>query len=110
MTPEERLKKIEELRRQLHKLQLGCPHSVKPQQPDEYFGYGYAKCEGCSEDFGWYCPASPDHTCHYSSYLLEGRRVVILIDGSKHPVPQGHDPQDETDDGCIFCGQPEERQ
>ena len=38
-------------------------------------------CQICGEDYGWWCPKSPDHKCHYS------------VD----------------EDACDFCGEPSER-
>lgn len=40
-----------------------------------------ASCLICGLDFGWWCPKSPDHICHYS----------------------------KTDDSCDYCGMPNER-
>lgn len=41
-----------------------------------------AYCKACGKDFGWWCPESPDHICHY----------------------------DKGDsDQCDFCGMPSER-
>jgi hypothetical protein len=40
-----------------------------------------ASCAICGQDFGWWCPKSPDHYCHY----------------------------DKGDYGCDYCGEPDER-
>lgn len=65
-----------------------------------------AGCELCEEGFGYYCPESPDSVCHY--FTDDG--TITLIDGSKVPVPnEDHDPEYETDDSCLFCGDPYER-
>jgi len=42
---------------------------------------GDARCDICGTYFGWWCPKSSDHLCHYK----------------------------EPDEWCIYCGQPEER-
>lgn len=67
--------------------------------------YEGAVCDTCGSGFGWYCPESPDHTCHYNS--VNG--LVTLIDGRTVPIPEEHDPDYESDDSCIFCGEPDER-
>ncbi len=67
--------------------------------------YGGAVCAICSKSFGWSCGQSPDRVCHYES--KDG--LVEMLDGAVLPVPKDHDASEETDDMCIFCGQPEER-
>lgn len=85
-----------------------CTHHLKPltekELADEWMSVG-AVCVDCRHDFGWRCKVSPDGVCHYFSE--EGQ--VELIDGRKVPIPEDHDPNYETDDGCIFCGHPDER-
>lgn len=90
----------------------GCWHEILPQEKDESGMCGIAKCAHCGGiGFVWYCPDSPDHLCHYhSSYAdEEQRRYVISINGERIWLPEGHDPQYETSDDCIFCHLPEER-
>jgi len=41
-----------------------------------------AVCAICFRDFGWWCPDSPDHLCKYDW---------------------------DVGEGCLFCGDPEER-
>ena len=65
-----------------------------------------AHCTHCTKHFGWYCPQSPDHACHYFS---DGDGQVRLINGEDHAVPAGHEIARESEDCCIFCGDPEER-
>ena len=112
MTPEQRKLKIRELREkglrlqsEANHLQYSCPHTIKPQEPDGVFGYGYAECAGCDAKFGWYCPDSPDRVCHYES--CDGQ--VELLDGTKVTVPADHDAKHDSSDWCIFCGHPDER-
>jgi len=50
--------------------------------------FGGAQCLICFESFGWYCPDSPDHLCHYED----------------KPYPKTGSPE-----VCIYCGYPEER-
>jgi hypothetical protein len=67
--------------------------------------HGSATCRICESHLGWYCPESPDRGCHYTSE----KGKVELSDGTLVDVPAGHDDSYETDDSCIFCGQPDER-
>jgi hypothetical protein len=62
--------------------------------------------ESREHELGWDCPASPDKKCHY--YTTKEKKVV-LNDGRVVDPPKGHDFEYETDDSCIFCGEPEER-
>lgn len=112
MTPEQRKSRLRDfkdqiikLRQEAAKLELECPHQIEPQEPDEEHGCGYAVCAGCFKDFGWYCPTSPDHVCHYHSE----NGMVEQIAGPDVPIPAAHNPQYETSDQCIFCGHPDER-
>ena len=50
--------------------------------------FGGAHCLICLESFGWYCPDSPDHLCHYED----------------KPYPKTGSPEI-----CIYCGYPGER-
>lgn len=77
--------------------------------------FGGAICKNCEDGrswnlfkFGWYCPESPDHICHYYSDLDEDERYVDSINGERI-VLEDYDGKYETSDQCIFCGQPEER-
>jgi len=80
-----------------------CKHAFKLKHDPIYDDYGYAICEICNHNFGWSCSESPDKTCHYFS--KDGK--VTLIDGTTVDVESDEDY--ETEDCCIFCGQPEER-
>jgi hypothetical protein len=53
-----------------------CEHKVVQGSDAE------AVCLKCSEDLGWYCPASREHVCEYT----------------------------DIHECCVYCGQPEERQ
>ena len=87
-----------------------APRHVKLYDSYEFDDWGGAYCENCGQDHGWYCPDSPDHTCHYYSQMDEnGERFVQLIDGSKHFLGLEHLQRWETYDCCLFCGEPEER-
>jgi transcription elongation factor Elf1 len=101
----------------LNHLRDGCPHRFPPltksELKDKWFSAS-ARCDVCGKSFGWRCNASPDETCHYYSQEIDGVRVIELIDGRLVPVSEipnlaDHDPESETDDYCIFCGQPDER-
>lgn len=65
-----------------------CGHVIIPRNPnieeelktDKWASTG-AICLVCGKNFGWWCPKSPDHVCHYS----------------------------ETEDHCDYCGMSDER-
>lgn len=86
-------------KQQVVELEGRCPHAII--QTGES-----AKCDVCDHDFGWYCQLSPDHTCHY---FTEDGGVVRLITGQTVTCPDGHDPEFETHDRCMYCGNPQER-
>lgn len=73
-------------------------------------GHLGAKCDVCDKRGGWYCPKSPDHTCYYFSRLDAGATVrhVELRNGQRHLLT-GYTKQYESEDWCIFCGEPDER-
>jgi hypothetical protein len=61
-------------------------------------------------------PTSPDGVCVYYSQAGRdehaGKRVVRLKIGADwviHPLPDDHDEGGESEDWCVFCGQPDER-
>jgi hypothetical protein len=67
--------------RHLQNLESHCPHSVLEihKWREET---GIVRCSICNKDFGWWCPESLDHYCHYD---------------------------DEHGEYCIYCGVPDER-
>lgn len=69
------------------------------------------KCADCGIDTGWYCPKSPDHTCHYYSEKKPDGYYVRLITGKAHKIVKYSKDkhENEEEDWCIFCGQPDER-
>lgn len=74
-----------------------------------------AMCSFCDKSFGWYCPESPDHTCHYYTVKNRDGHFVKLITKElvKPPDSESGTPyntENKTDDYCIFCGSPEERE
>lgn len=83
---------------ELDRLRDTCPHMIVSRHESAY-------CAVCGEGFGWSCPNSPDKCCHY--YTVKG--FVELINGEKVKPADDHDSNFETDDSCIFCGDPEER-
>ncbi len=91
------LKKASDLHSEAYRLEAECPHKIF-----SHGSFGYAACEGCNRDFGWYCPDSPDHVCHY--FIEDG--MLELIDGTLIKAPEG---AEEQYDICLFCGHPEER-
>lgn len=92
----------------LHELKEDCPHplpKISKKQWDEEDGSISGYCPICGRDFGWRCPESPDGICHYHS----DDGLIELIDGRSVPIPKDHNPDYETSDACIFCGDPDER-
>jgi hypothetical protein len=85
----------------------------KPDFGGRYPDWGFAFCETCGKSFDYYCPDSPDHTCHYYSYMDDGngKRFVRLVDGTEYYLPDDYDctQEDAPYQGCIFCGEPDER-
>ena len=74
-----------------------------------------SECVICDKDLGLWCQESPDNTCHYYSvkepqiYDEKPRYAVELVTGEMHILPKYYKDTYETEDCCIFCGQPEER-
>lgn len=83
---------------------------------------GHTWCADCGEDFGHYCPDSPDHACHYFSE--DGLHVKLFTGEIVRKKLDEYDPDNiwdnivtvnndcmryETDDTCLFCGAPQER-
>lgn len=66
---------IEEAQSRLWQLERSCSHVVVGAENEE------AKCAVCDQEFGWWCPRSPNHVCKYSTDF----------------------------DSCDYCGSPEER-
>jgi hypothetical protein len=110
MTEKEKTKKL---------LRGDCWHVIEERGP-----VGGARCVSCGDwmrdgnTFGWYCPDSPDHQCHYFSQEDgKGNRFVESINGEKiillkYKVDvKGYvnGGSRESYDWCIFCGEPEER-
>ncbi len=95
-THAQRLARIKELRKELRGLEKECEHKVDKD----------GKCLGCGQGFGWPCPDSLDGVCHY--YTEDG--MIHLIDGREVPSPtKVKDRRYESDDQCVFCGEPSER-
>jgi hypothetical protein len=101
--------KLESCQIKLDMLLKLCKHSIVKK-------HEFVVCEVCGDEFGWWCPESPDHACHYFS-KYEGeepniRRVVVLRDGKedssflKNKVPAT---RFESFDFCLYCSKPHER-
>lgn len=89
-------------------LRRQCTHHLSPLTPSqrgEEWMCIRAHCEVCEASFGWRCKESPDSVCHY--FTDDGK--IELIDGTEIIAPKGHDFEWETEDCCIFCGDPDER-
>jgi len=93
---------------ELYNKENSCTHELREltqwELKDKWMSEG-AHCLICGTLWGWRCKHSPDSVCHYSSH--EGK--VKMIDGTRVDVPNGHNPEYENEDECIFCGMPEER-
>jgi len=101
VTPEELAAKIKEYRRLIDKLMDECQHAFAPMTKE----LEKAVCLGCGRYFGNRCPNSPDGVCHYRSAF----GVIPLITGEAVPIPEGHDPDMESDEFCIYCSDLEKR-
>lgn len=99
---------------------LGVPQFVDAQDEEavlEAFAFAVGHAKQASQpthdkaaSHGWHCDQSLDHVCHYfSDERQDDFRVVVMSDGSELPLPVRHDHHSESEDQCIFCGQPQER-
>lgn len=105
---------VRQVTRNLNEKLQQCTHITHlPPKQDKWGGYGSLDCDICGINMGWGCAESPDHVCHYFSTLRDGVRGVQLYGGVFHVIPELNEPNYkhiyETDDICLFCGQPEER-
>jgi len=76
--------------------------------------YGSAKCKYCEQTFGWYCPKSPDKSCHYPNPHDKDKHHIVLINDSvfalsEKQVRERIENEHMRDDWCMFCGEPDER-
>lgn len=115
MSDKERHDRIRELEFRKHELNAEledlyemCTHKIACGS--HKWNDDLAFCLVCGTGFGWYCTESPDHSCHYFSEVDEnGNPIVELHDGTIHRLPSDHNAEYETNDQCLFCGNPEER-
>lgn len=91
-------KKLDEQKQAYYALKNECIHLIVKFHDS-------AVCKICNIDFGWYCPDSPDNTCYY--YTDNGK--IELRNGEKVDLPVNHSIGNESDDWCIYCGNPNER-
>ena len=92
---------INDLQKLLGKWEYGHRHIIIKHR----IGAG-AYCAICDKSFGWYCANSPDHICHYFS--KDGK--ITLIDGTNVQKPvDSPDKGHQSEDWCLYCGEPEER-
>ena len=89
---------IRGLKAEFHQIMLACEHEFDEKVLT-------AICLHCGNDFGWYCPKSPDHVCHTQCEVCKG--VITLLNGDDVATPFGDD--EEGEETCIFCGSPDER-
>lgn len=107
---------IKRAKSQINALEIELGKLLKFHKHSMIKKHNSAVCEICELDFGWWCPDSPDHACHYHSEYVEKDgaiyRIVVLLDGAKDEsfldkdVPEK---EHETEDCCLYCGEPEER-
>ena len=112
LTPEQTAlrERIRSAKNELSNALGACTHIILPRKPERigrYLDYGLALCAICNKNFGWYCPKSPDSTCHY--FPIYGTDIVLLENGTTAPIPDGAKGQPRSYDWCMFCGDPEER-
>ena len=108
-------KKLQELYKQeysiqaeIYKITSNCKHKIVKR--DEKSDCTIAICSECGTTFGWWCPKSPDHACFYFTEVVQEQLFIKLVDGTLLPYKQdNHDRQYETQDCCLFCGEPNER-
>ena len=74
--------KVIKLGKQLEK---GCKHNIVHEIDEN------TVCTICNKDLGYFCPTSPDFTCHYFGDHGDGLGIT------------------DNEDDCIYCHQPEER-
>jgi hypothetical protein len=99
-------RRIVKAREELKDALAAHTHILIKKGSEDYAG---ADCVICEKDFGWWCPESPDHACHYYSITTADGFTVTMINGEEYLLPKDHVDTYETEDQCIFCGQPEER-
>jgi len=90
-----------------------CNHVIEEQQSDKYGNYKQVMYSKCEEKFElWYCEKSPDHRCYYYTDGKDEQGYYVLDINNNKIYIEGHTDKDEeyeSDDCCLFCGQPEER-
>lgn len=108
-------KQLVEIQQKIGGIENNCQHVVVHVHAKSEYGWnGSARCENCDRYLSWWCPDSPDHTCHYHTHEVEAfllkARAVELIDGTEYIIHDYEgDPKYENDDDCVFCHEPDER-
>jgi hypothetical protein len=91
---------VQRAQRRLADLKSRCRHGVvKRTEADE------AACVICGDTFGWFCPESPDRACHYFTHG-NGRTVDLI---TRDEADLGKRVRDQSEDSCLYCGDPMER-
>lgn len=67
-----------------------------------------AGCAVCGTSLTWDCPESPDGYCHYVTEWGSDTKV-LLRDGTTVELSEPTPRQYQTEDACLFCGEPDER-
>jgi hypothetical protein len=85
-------------------LRILCPHEELTLKNQES-----ATCKVCGCNLGWWCPKSQDNLCHYETdenleVTLKNRAKIKVL-----PYYTVTDQEYETEDSCLFCGDPLDR-
>lgn len=95
--------RVKQLQTEISNLNESCTHELLVETSHDKDGVW---CEECHRGFGWWCPESPDHACHYHTH----HGMVELANGDLiEPPDTWEGPESENYDMCIYCGDPDER-
>jgi len=97
----------------LHRYVAALERVVGGAELDSYTGRRGWKCPDPEVDEHNSIAGSPDGVCVYFSELRldERRTVALIIDGEEVDwlLPESYQSERESEDWCIFCGEPSER-
>jgi len=83
-----------------------CVHKI--MKPKHSFD-NMAICSECDKEFGFYCPDSPDHICHYYHTRDNGIDYICILSGERYVLSSDHTPMAKDYDVCMFCHLPKSR-
>ena len=87
-----------------------CPH-VFPLLTEKELKekwWGSASCSICKGHFGWRCLDSPDEICHFISEVKENK--ITLNNGKEVEFIKDDEYRYHSDEYCIYCHGPDDRQ